>query len=254
MKRLVGERRAIAAAVLVLYAFLYLVMTLIAPPEWGRAMGAMAAVYGIGFFALVAGYFWARWYAVGIALSGLISGAISMWQMGPEPVLLFVSGTHAAAALLLWGDAMAATFDGRESWRARFSMDEHAVSRLGNAVIRLGISLPFVLLYALAPKPAPEFLALGAAALAAAGLYGLVRLRTWGVFAVAGSAVALTASAIGSFTSGCVCSVGSAAPTALMPGGAQTIALALGAVALLTAASLEFAPAIRRFIGSRSAR
>ena len=32
-------------------------------------------------------------------------------------------------------------------------MDENAVQRLGSSVIRAGVSLPFVLLYALAPKP-----------------------------------------------------------------------------------------------------
>ena len=34
---------------------------------------ALAAVYGLAFFALVAGYFWARWYAVGVGLFGVIA-------------------------------------------------------------------------------------------------------------------------------------------------------------------------------------
>ena len=76
-----------------------------------------------------------------------------MWQIGAEPVLLFVGGTHLAATLMLWGEAMSEPYDGQTAWREKLHMDEGAVQRLGRSVIRAGVSLPFVLLYALAPKP-----------------------------------------------------------------------------------------------------
>ncbi|HEX2692039.1 MAG TPA: hypothetical protein VHN14_35765, partial [Kofleriaceae bacterium] len=79
-----------------------------------------------------------------------------------------------------------------------FHMDENAVQRLGRSVIRAGVSLPFILLYAFAPKPdgASLVLSLAAFVLVAAGLRGLVQLRTWGVLAL-GTAGALTLAMVG---------------------------------------------------------
>ena len=200
--KLVGERRAIAAAVLAFYTFLWLVQVLAGPPEgWGKAFAAMTSVYAIGFFGVVAGYFWARWYSIGLGLSGVITTAVSLWQMGPEPIFLFYGGTHAAIALALWGEGMSRTFDGREEWRARFHMDEAATHRLGRAVIRIGISLPYILLYALAPRGMGDeaLLALGALGLAGAGTWALFRLRTWGLVALTGATGLL---AVGAFSTG----------------------------------------------------
>ena len=60
--------------------------------------------------------------------------------------------------------------------------------RLGRSVIRAGVSLPIVLLYALAPKQ-PAEVALGVAALLCAGLgmRAIVKMKTWGVLALAAS-------------------------------------------------------------------
>ena len=200
MKSLTGERRAVAAAVLAFYSFIYLLLMILQPvPDWETAFGAMAGVYALGFFGIVAGYFWARWYVIGLGLSGVITTLVSLWQMGPEPVFLFWGGTHGAVALAMWGESMAKNFDGRAEWRERFHMDEHAVHRLGRAVIRIGISLPYVLLYALAPKPdsaAETMLALGALGFATAGTWAIFRLRTWGIVALAGAAAALAAGAV----------------------------------------------------------
>jgi hypothetical protein len=190
--KLVGERRALASAVMAFYFLLYGVMALSRmAPEFSRAFAAIAGVYGLAFFALVAGYFWARWYAVGVGLYGVITAIVGIWQIGAEPILLFVGGTHLAATVLLWGSAMSQPYDGQTAWRERFHMDDHAVQRLGRSVIRAGVSLPFILLYALMPRPdAGSLLAsLAALALTGLGLRALIRLRTWGVMALGAAGV-----------------------------------------------------------------
>jgi hypothetical protein len=190
--KLVGERRALAAAVMAFYFLLYGVVAISqVVPDFSRAFAAISGVYGLAFFSLVAGYFWARWYAVGVGLYGVITAAVGMWQIGPEPVLVFVGGTHLAATLLLWGQTMSGPYDGQTGWRERFHMDEHAVQRLGRSVIRAGVSLPFILLYALAPKPdgASLLASLVALTLTGLGLRALIRLRTWGVMALGAAGV-----------------------------------------------------------------
>ena len=191
--KLVGERRALSAVIFAFYFLVYLIIGMQGlVPDLVKAFYALAFVYGLAFFALVAGYFWARWYSVGVGLYGVITTAVGMWQLGPEPVLLFVGGTHLAATLMLWGHAMSEGYDGQTAWRERFHMDDNAVQRLGRSVIRAGVSLPMVLLYALAPKPGAAELAISGVALvlAAFGLRALVRMRTWGVLAL-GAAGAL---------------------------------------------------------------
>src|SRR5947207_8964946 len=147
--KLVGERRALAAAIMAFYFLFYgvLAYSQIAP-DFTKAFAAIAGVYGLAFFSLVAGYFWARWYSVGVGLYGVISAAVGIWQIGAEPLLVFMGGTHLAATLFLWGQTMSEPYDGQTAWRERFHMDDHAVQRLGRSVIRAGVSLPFILLYA----------------------------------------------------------------------------------------------------------
>ena len=229
--KLVGERRALASSVLIFYAFLYTVVAFASPmPEWKPAYFALAGVYGLGFFAVVAGYFWARWYGIGLALFGAISAAVGIWQLGPEPLLLILGGSHLAAVVALSGDAMSGPFEGQEQWRARFHMDEHAVRRLGRSVMRAAFGLPYVLLYALAPKPGNALIVLGAV-LAVAGVAGLVRLRTWSIFALGGAGAALAAtSAVAAFGGTC-CGAG--------------FAPAAGAVIFAAAAAPFAAPLVR---------
>lgn len=196
MGRLTGERRAIAAALLAFYAFIYMLVALAPPPGWAMAFSAMALVYGAGFFGLVAGYFWARWYAIGLGMSGLITAVFSIVQIGMEPVLLFYGVTHGGVSLFLWGGGMSLAFDGRKEWRERFHLDESSTHKLGKSVIRLGISLPYIVLYALAPKDGAGealFAAL-AGGLVLTGIVAFFRMRTWGVAALVGGAAALSAS------------------------------------------------------------
>lgn len=241
--KLVGERRALASAVFAFYFMVYTILILMGavPPEMNKAFAAIAGVYGLAFFSLVAGYFWARWYAVGVGLYGVITAAVGMWQLGSEPVLVFVGGTHLAATVLLWGNAMSAPYDGQTAWREKLHMDENAVQRLGRAVIRAGVSLPFVLLYALMPRPgtAAEVLSIGAVVLAALGFRALVKARTWGVLALGG------AGGLFLLLAGTDLYMGASGLYALRP--------ALGGALLCAAAAPFFTPIARFVFGSAAA-
>jgi hypothetical protein len=239
MKRLVGERKALAAAVLAFWSFLYTLLALAGPPPGLMPMiASLAGVYGLAFFGLVAGYFWARWFAVGLALFGVIEGVLGLWQIGAEPFVMFILITHGIVATFLYGETMAEVFDGQKAWRERMSMDDNAVARLGNAVTRLGVSLPMVLIWALMPKAGG--LAFAAAGLALVATAGLLRLRTWGVLAMVGSAGLL----IGASATAPTFALG-VAPHTLTPIGAPLAILAAG---LLLAGALPFFAPIRRFI------
>ncbi len=237
--KLVGERKALAATVFAFWTLIYALLALSAQvPELSPMLAGIAGCYGLAFFAVVAGYFWARWYAVGVGLYGVITAAVGMWQIGPEPIVLFIGGTHLAATLLLWGNSMSGPFDGRLEWRERWHLDDSAVQRLGRSVIRAGVSLPFVLAYALAPKEdaASTVLALGTFALAGFGLRAVVKLRTWGILAMGAAGAVLLATAAVELASG------SSMLFALRP--------ALSG-ALLVAAAAPFVPAILRYASPR---
>ena len=192
--KLVGERRALAAAILVFYGLLYSAAAIAgyAGPN-GNAFLALGSCYGLAFFGLVAGYFWARWFAIGVAFFGVIQGGVSLWMIGAEPIVVFIGGTHLFTVIALWGSAMAGPFEAQTTWREKFHMDDNAVQRLGRSVMRAGVSLPFVLLYAFAPKPdTASFIgALAALGLAAGGARALVQMKTWGVLALGAAGMVL---------------------------------------------------------------
>jgi hypothetical protein len=237
--KFVGERRALAAAILAFYFLFYGVIAYSQlVPEFTKAFAAIAGVYALAFFSLVAGYFWARWYAVGVGLYGVITSAVGIWQIGAEPVLLFVGGTHLAATLMLWGGAMSQPYDGQTAWREKLHMDENAVQRLGRSVIRAGVSLPFVLLYAFAPKPdsASMVMSVLALALTGVGFGAMIKAKTWGVLAL-GAAGALMVTLAGADM------VAGAGPVALLRP-------ALAGSLLLSATTPFFAP-IMRWVAAR---
>src|SRR5947209_6022731 len=121
--KLIGERRALAAAVFAFYFMLMLLQAILGPENLKPAIYALSGVYGLAFFSLVAGYFWARWYAIGVGIFGLITGVVAIWQLGAlEPIFVFFGGTHLAAALVLWGDKMAEPYEGQTAWRERYHM------------------------------------------------------------------------------------------------------------------------------------
>jgi hypothetical protein len=197
-------RRALAALALSLFVFLYLLLSLNPPSEdWRLAFLAMSACYGVAFMGVAAEWFWGRWFAAGIGWSGVMVALASLVMIGWAPVLVIYGGLHAVVVLALAGKKMAERFDLQPAWRERFGMDEFGVARLRKTVTRASASLPSVILYFLGPKEpgqAAFALATGAAGvLALAGLAGVVRLRTWGLLALAGSAVALVAGAAAAY-------------------------------------------------------
>lgn len=245
--KLVGERRALAAIVFAFFFILFFLNGLALGSPDGNFLLALAGCYGLAFFALVAGYFWARWYAVGVGLFGVIVAAVSLWQAKSDPdlweliwrTLVFFGGAHLVATVMLWGDAMAAPYDGQTKWREKLHMDDNAVQRLGRSVIRAGVGLPFVLAYAFAPKPesAQTALALTAFVLAGVGLRGVVRARTWGVLALGLSGTLMLSLAGADFA------MGATDGWVLRP--------ALAGGLLLSAASPWLAPLIRSFARTR---
>ncbi len=179
-------------------------------------------------------------------MSGLISAVFSIFQVGMEPILLFYGLTHGGVALFLWGGGMSLAFDGRKEWRERFHLDENATHKLGKSVIRLGISLPYIVLYALAPKEgaAEALFAALAGGLVLTGVVAMFRMRTWGVAALIGGTLAMGASLV-------------TAPFELAPFGngyALNVTAAGVAAVLLIAAALDPARPSHRALPARVAR
>jgi hypothetical protein len=185
-------RRAVSGLALSFFAIVYFFIALFAPlPGWELTFVALAACYVVAFFAVVAEWFWGRWFASGLGWSGLMVAIVSMVMIGFDPALMIYGLLHAAIILPLAGKSMAARYDLQEGWRQRYKMDDLGVARLRKTITRSSASLPSLILWALAPKEPGQgmLLSLVALALVATGLSGLVRLRTWGWLAVGSSAV-----------------------------------------------------------------
>lgn len=187
-----GPRRAAAALALSIFVVLYLFLAFNAPPGWGPAFAALGLCYLVAFFSVVSGWFWGRWFATGLGWSGLMVAGISLVMVGWAPALAVYGALHALVVLPLSGKSMAAQYDLQAGWRERYKMDELGVARLRKTITRSAASLPSLILWALGPKEGQGmWLSLAALGLAIVGLRGVVRLRTWGWLAVAGSAVAV---------------------------------------------------------------
>jgi hypothetical protein len=193
-------RRAVAGLALSVFIFLYLfvavMMSLNGNPQWVPAFVGMALAYVVAFMSVVAEFFWGRWFAVGLGWSGVMIATAGLFQIGEwNPVLGIFGALHGLVVLMLSGAKMAEHYEQQPAWRERYGMDEFGVARLRKTVTRASASLPSVILWALAPKePGQGMFAVAtfaAGALALAGLAGLVRIRTWGLLALAGAATAL---------------------------------------------------------------
>jgi hypothetical protein len=245
-------RRALAALSLSFFLAIYLMLSLNAPEGWGLAFVALAACYLVAFLGVAADWFWGRWFASGLGWSGIMVAVLALVMLGWTPPLVIYGALHLVVVVALLGKKMSALYDMQEGWRQRFGMDEYGVARLRKTVTRAAASLPSLILWALGPKQpegmADVLLIVGVTGLAAAGFVGVLRLRSWGVLALAGAAAGLLAT--GNFdlplwSGGCafhdVTIMDSPLRTSLKPlqGG-------LVAGVLLLAAALPFvAPAVR---------
>jgi len=202
---LAGERKAFALLCLAFYTAFFGLLSLLlwnAPPDqpevraWWGCFAAMAACYGLSFFALGAGWFWARWFAMGLGYSGV---TVAFWslitQRAIDPVMLFYGVTHGIILLFLQGRQLTQEFDAKPGWRKLLGLDENGVQRVRASVTRAAATLPTLILLALAPREGAEGLL--AAALGVAGIWALLRARTVGVLALLTAAPLVVFAALG---------------------------------------------------------
>jgi hypothetical protein len=192
-------RRALAGLALSIFISLYLAVALNAPNGLGPAFAGLALCYAVAFCAVVAEWFWGRWFATGLGWSGIMLGVVALVQLGWTPIFGVYLGLHALVVVALMGNKMAARYDMQEAWRTHYQMDDLGVARLRKTVTRAAASLPSLIVWALGPREGAGMALVGAVAalgLASLGLRGVVRMRSWGILALGGAAVA-TASELG---------------------------------------------------------
>jgi hypothetical protein len=254
---LAGERKACALVCLSFYTALFGLLALLlgnAPPDqpemraWWACFAALGALYGVSFFALGAGWFWARWFAMGLGYSGV---TLAFWsivtQRTIEPVMAFYGLTHGIIVLFLQGQKLVEEFDAKPEWRKALGLDEKAVVRVRQSVTRAATSLPTLIVIALAPREGSEGLLI--AALGIFGLVGLIRLRTAGVLALLSSGLLLFWPMLGHSHFG---PVGATFMSPFFSYGLVHL-MGLTSACLLIAASAPYLRPISRFLTSRAA-
>jgi hypothetical protein len=228
---MVGIRRSLALLILGFYVTQFAMTAWLGPEELFACYLGLALTYGLAFVALGAEWFWARWFAIGVGNFGSLL-LLVLLKVGMEPIIAFFGFTHLAVAVLLLGEGMAARYEHSEATAERWNFHEESLILMRRAVKSAGSTIPFLILYALAPRP--EALQLTALALGASGLWGLLRGRTWGVLALGGAGLLALVDGLGVF---------GAPPVGfllLSPHGV----VVCGAIAGLLAAGLLVVPAI----------
>jgi hypothetical protein len=181
---LIGIRRALALLILSFY-FLQTAMTaLVGPEELTAAMAGLAACYLVAFLGVAAEWFWARWFAMGVGNFGAIM-LFALFKVGYHPVLAFIGGTHLAVMIFLAGEGMAAKYEFSPETQERYHFEPETLAMLRRAVKSAGSTLPFLILYALAPRNEANLLAWSALILGVGGIFGMLKGRTAGIFALA---------------------------------------------------------------------
>lgn len=249
---LAGERKACALVCLAFYTAFFGLLALLlhnAPPDqpelraWAPCFAALGACYGLSFFALGAGWFWARWFAIGLGYSGVtLSFWIVMKQHSIEPVIAFYGITHGIIVGFLQGERLVAEFDAKPDWQKLFGLDDKSVIRVRHTVTRAAASLPGLIMIALAPGEGQEGLFI--AGLAICGLFGILRMRTIGVVALLAAGLALPWPMLAHHHH-------ILAWNPLLSDGFLHLA-GLTSAFLLVAASLPFARPVARFLTSRA--
>jgi hypothetical protein len=186
---MVGIRRAIALLFLGFYVTQFSMTALLGPDELFACYFGLALVYLAAFFGLAANWFWARWFAMGVGNFGSIMLLI-LFKVGLEPIIAFVGITHLLIVLSLMGEGMAAHYEHSEKTAEKWNFQEDTMALMRRAVKSAGSTLPFLILYALAPSG--DLLNLAMLGTGVAGIIGLLRGRTWGLLLLGGTgAVAL---------------------------------------------------------------
>lgn len=193
---MVGIRRALALLILSLYFWQFLLTAFLGPEDLFACFVGLAICYGLAFFGVAAEWFWARWFAMGIGNFGSLF-LLTLLQVGFEPSIAILGFSHLAITALLVGEGMAARYERSEATAERWNFQEESLTQLRRAVKSAGMSLPLLILYTLAPKP--ELIEIGALVLGVAGLFGLVRGRTWSLFALGGAGTLALLDGLGLF-------------------------------------------------------
>ncbi len=240
------ERAAVAALALSYFCVLYGLIAFGAPVElrpWRAAFAALASCYITAFLGLASGWFWARWFASGLAWSGAMMGLAGLVMVGWQPAVAIYGALHGAVVILLGGPKMAERYEGQAGWRERFRVDDFGVGRVRKYVTRAAAALPGLILWALAPRDQGALVSGGLAVLVLAAGAGVLRGRTWGLLATCSAAGALAWGGMSAVSAG-VSSAGW--PGVLVHAGASAGAIA--AAVLLAAAAAPFVgPAVRYF-------
>jgi hypothetical protein len=186
------ERAALALLALSFFGIVWFLLGVNGPPGVGPMSAALSICYLTAFLGVAAQWFWARWFASGLGWSGFMMGLASLVMLGWHPALGIYAGLHGVIIAALMGNKMAARYDLRPDWRERYGMDEYGVTRLGKAVTRGSASLPSLLMWALAPREGQSLLMQLLPAIAfmlgALGVAAVLRLRSWGLLALAAAA------------------------------------------------------------------
>jgi hypothetical protein len=191
---MVGIRRAIALLLLGFYVTQFAMTAWLGPDELLACYLGLALCYGLAFIGLAAEWFWARWFSMGVGNFGSLL-LLVLFKTGMEPIILFFGLTHLAISVLLMGEGMASRYEHSEATQERWNFQEESLILMRRAIRSAGSTLPFLILYALAPRP--EMLQLAAIGLGVAGTYGLLRARTWGVLALGGAGLAALVDGLG---------------------------------------------------------
>lgn len=191
---MVGIRRAFALLFLGFYVTQFAMTAGLGPDETFAAYLGLALCYGLAFIGLAAEWFWARWFAIGVGNFGSLI-LLVLLKTGMEPLIAFFGFTHLAIWVLLLGEGMASRYEHSEATAERWNFQEESLILMRRAVKSAGTTLPFLILYALAPQP--EAMQLTALALGVGGVVALLRGRTWGVLALGGAGAIALADGLG---------------------------------------------------------
>jgi len=241
---MVGVRRALALLLLGFYVTQFAMTAWLGPEEMFACYLGLSLCYGLAFIALGAEWFWGRWFAMGVGNFGSLL-LLVLFKVGFEPMIAFFGFTHLAIAVFLLGEGMAARYEHSETTAERWNFQEESLLLMRRATLSAGSTIPFLILYALAPRA--DIIQLGALGLGVAGLFAVLARRTWGAIAMGGAGLLALGDAAGLF---------GATPSGyllLSPGSGVVIHGAafawLAALALLVPAGLV--PASIRFLRRR---